>query len=89
MSIVKKDIIDGNKTRCIIKSSNILESIYDSNSKELTLTFKNGRRYKYTGVMKEIYSGFEKADSNGKYFNQYIKHLTTTRLDDINISSML
>ena len=88
MSIIKKET-DENSVKCIIKSSNILETIYETQKKDLTITFKNGRRYKYSGVMKEIYSGFEKAESQGKYFNEYIKPLTTTRIGDVDVTELM
>ena len=89
MAIIKKELIDENKVKCIVKSSNILETLYNAETKDLSITFKNGRQYRYSGVLKEIYSGFESAESKGKYFNQYIKQLPTVRLDNVDVTELL
>jgi hypothetical protein len=46
---------------------------YNPNTKELSITFNSGRTCVYSGVSKETYEGLLQSDSQGKYFNQYIK----------------
>jgi hypothetical protein len=81
MSIVKKDI-SGNKVRCLINSSNILETVYDSTEKQLLVTFNSGRVYEYKNIDPKLYSGFEISESQGKYFTQFFKNLPSKRLGD-------
>lgn len=42
---------------------------YDSNEKELTVTFKNGRSYVYADVPVDIYNDLIGSKSAGRYFN--------------------
>lgn len=49
---------------------------YDSNEKELTVTFKNGRSYTYSDVDRRIYDELINAKSAGKYFNLIKNQLT-------------
>ncbi len=39
----------------------------------LTVTFRNGKQYKYHGVPQEAYHEFIKAESAGKHFGEHIK----------------
>jgi hypothetical protein len=50
-------------------SSMISSCAYDSDTKELTVTFSNGREYIYTDVDKSIFNAMETTTSVGKYFN--------------------
>jgi hypothetical protein len=56
-----------------IKSRAITFAEYDENSRELSITFKQGNTYTYYGVPPSIYAGFISADSAGSYFNARIK----------------
>ena len=58
-----------------VQSSTISEINYDG--KLLTVTFNNGREYVYEGVPVNIYEGFSKAESKGKYFHENINHRYT------------
>ncbi len=55
-------------------SSNIRESEYDFNSKELNLTFSGGKQYKYINVDEDSYRQFSTAESVGREFIKIIKN---------------
>lgn len=57
-----------------LKSSNLKGYDYDEKSSSLTITFNNGRQYRYEGVKPDVISGMLKAPSHGKYFAQNISH---------------
>jgi hypothetical protein len=88
MGIVKKDI-NGAKIRCLISSTNLLESVYDTENKDLIITFRAGRVYKYKNVDPKIYNQFELSESHGKTFHQIFKSLPTTRLNDVDTNQLL
>ena len=50
-------------------STMISDAEYDSESKELIVTFNGGKTYIYVDVSKSIYDGLINAESAGKYFN--------------------
>jgi len=57
-------------------SSAMLKSAeYDDETKELTVTFTNGKPYVYEDVDKSIYDSLITAESAGKYFNSIKKDL--------------
>lgn len=66
--IEKNDII-----KAMYASSTICASTYDKKTKDLTIIFNNGGRYKYPGVSLTDYTRVETADSNGSSFNTHIK----------------
>jgi len=88
MAIVKKDIND-TKIRCLIKSTNLLETIYDTSNKKLLITFNSGRHYEYQNVDPKVYSGLEVSESQGQYFHKYIKGLPSVRLADVDPYGLL
>lgn len=55
-----------------VVSSNVDSIGYDDNSRTLYVAFKNGSRYFYTDVPKELYTQFLNAPSKGKFLNQHI-----------------
>lgn len=57
----------------IYDSRNIKQSTYDFNTRELTLTFKHGRQYKYLNVDEGSYKQFSSAESVGGEFHKVIK----------------
>lgn len=62
--------------KTITLSSNISKVDYDTDTKELGITFKNKtgeKRYSYENVPREIYDGITTAPSAGKYFYANIK----------------
>jgi hypothetical protein len=56
-----------------VDSTNILDMVYETDRKELTITFQNGRKYLYSQVPVWIWEELQKAGSKGKYFNREIK----------------
>lgn len=61
---------------CEFTNSSMLSSVsYDTETKEMTVVFLNGKQYIYEDVDKSIYDGMVKAQSAGKYFNSIKKDL--------------
>lgn len=56
-----------------LNSSVIQSADYDQASKRLTLTFKSGASYNYTGVSLGDFEGLTRAESAGKFFHEVIK----------------
>lgn len=48
---------------------------YDSETKELTVTFNGGKSYTYVGVLYNTYEDLINARSAGQYFNSIKKDL--------------
>lgn len=40
---------------------------------KLTIWFDSGGRYDYFGVPEHVYTGLLRAESKGRYFNQFIR----------------
>jgi hypothetical protein len=59
--------------RLPVKSSNIKSIGYDEVTKTLEVEFTNRGVYQYKEVPKDIYEGFSKAESIGKYFAKNVK----------------
>lgn len=57
-------------------SSMLSDCSYNDETKELTVTFNNGKEYVYEEVDKSIYDALTNAESAGKYFNSVKAHLT-------------
>ena len=74
---------------CIFKSSNILASEYNQEKKELTITFNEGRQYTYSGVDYKDYHRFEMAESQGQFFNKYIRKYTTVKNPNVDTTELL
>lgn len=77
------------KIKSIYTSSNICASIYDKQTKNLTLIFNNGGQYEYTAVSETDYTRFEMADSQGVVFNSHIKKYPTAKLDKVDTKEIL
>ena len=88
MGIIKKNIIES-KIRCLINSSNILETVYDTENKDLIITFRGGRVYKYKNIDPKIYNQFELSESHGKAFYTHFKTAPSIRMTDIDTKSLL
>lgn len=71
MAIIKEEI-KGTVIYNVIKSSNIVESTYDTSNKTMTIKFNNGIEYEYKEVPHEIYVQFRMAESQGKFFSSKI-----------------
>ena len=74
---------------CLFKSSNILASEYNQEKNELTIIFNEGRKYTYSGVNHKDYHRFEMAESQGQFFNKYIRKYPTKKNDDVNSTELL
>lgn len=48
---------------------------YEADPLELTIAFKNGSIYVYSGVSQEVFDQFLGSDSKGQFFNQNIKNV--------------
>jgi hypothetical protein len=71
--ILKRTVNEG-VVNGLYDSTNILASAYDQTTNNLTVTFKNGGKYKYNGVIMKDFTRFELADSQGKVLNSHIKN---------------
>ena len=69
---VKKETIDGTKIINEIDSTTIIKSVYDTESKEMVVEFKNGTKYEYDEVPHQIYTQFRMSESQGKFFSSKI-----------------
>ena len=78
-----------NVIKVMYDSSNILASIYNKETSDLTLIFGKGTQYKYPAVKQTDYNRFELAESQGKVFNSHIKAYAFEKLDDINPADIL
>lgn len=57
----------------VSKSSCVFTVDYDSESKEMIVTFQQRGTYKYLDVPIDEVINFQTAGSRGKYFNNYIR----------------
>ena len=86
--LLKKQETD-NKTKSIYESSNICASVYDKDSRSLTIIFNNGGQYLYEGVTSSDYLRFEMADSQGAVFNTHMKKYPFQKLDKVDTKDIL
>lgn len=79
---------------CWYDSSNILYSKYydkKDSYKELDITFKGGKTYKYFDLIAQDYLLFKNGGldgSNGKAFNIYIKKYKFEKIDDADVNML-
>lgn len=78
-----------NKTKVIYKSSTICASIFENDTKALTVIFNNGGQYKYANVSDTDYTRFETGDSQGIILNSHIKKYPFTKLDPLDVTAIL
>jgi len=71
MAILREEI-KGSVIYNIVKSSNIIESAYNVDTKKMTVKFNNGMEYEYNEVPHEMYVQFRLAESQGKFFSSKI-----------------
>ena len=71
MAIISEKI-EGTKILNEIESSNINQTIYDTKTQNLEVTFQNGLVYSYEDVPHQIYTKFRMAESQGSFFNKEI-----------------
>ena len=55
----------------IPRSTNIAEVVYDAGT--LTVTFKDGGQWSYSGVPQEVYAAFQRSPSAGSFFFRNIR----------------
>lgn len=68
MSIISEKI-EGKIISVDVNSSNIKNTVYDTESKDLTVTFNNSSVYQYYDVPWELFTKFRMSDSQGKFFS--------------------
>lgn len=64
--------VEGKVISVVIESSNINGANYHTETKVLTITFKNGSIYEYEDIPWEVFTKFRMNESQGKYFNANI-----------------
>jgi hypothetical protein len=64
--------IEGKIISVEIKSSNLKNAMYNTETEDLTVSFNNGSIYVYNKVPWTIFTKFRMSDSQGKYFNAEI-----------------
>jgi len=71
MSIITEKI-EGKYINVDIKSSNLKSAKYDTENKNLEITFNNGSVYEYIDVPWNIFTRLRMSESQGKFFNSDI-----------------
>ena len=64
-----------------LRSSMIERALFDEAAQELTICFKAGRKYIYSGVPGAVFDALKSAASAGAYFNDCIKGRFACRSD--------
>jgi len=67
MAIRKEEIV-GSKIINEIESTNLVKTIYDTETKKLVVEFHTGLSYEYDNVPHQLYTQFRMAESQGKFF---------------------
>jgi hypothetical protein len=86
--ILKKQVKE-NIIKSLYDSSNVLASIYDTNTNDLIIIFKSGTQYKYPNVSLNDYTRLEIAESQGVVFNTHIKKYQYEKLENVNVQEIL
>jgi hypothetical protein len=68
MSIISEQI-SGATINVIVNSTNVKFASYQTETKTLSVTFKNGTIYEYYGVPWEVFTKFRMSTSQGKFLN--------------------
>ena len=71
MAIISEQI-SGATINVVINSSNLKFASYQTETKTLAVTFKNGSIYEYYGVPWDIFTKLRMSDSQGKFLNANI-----------------
>ena len=61
-----------------LNSTFLKEASFDSNTRTLTVTFTDGRTYRYQNVDQSVYQGLINADSSSRFFGSNIRGRFTT-----------
>ena len=69
---ITRETIEGSKILNEIKSSNIVRSQYDTETKEMIVEFVSGTKYQYDEIPHQTYTKFRMAESQGKFFSSEI-----------------
>lgn len=69
---IKKEQIVGTKIINEVESSNLVKTIYDTETKKLIVEFHTGLSYEYDEVPHQLYTQFRMAESQGKFFSSKI-----------------
>jgi hypothetical protein len=57
----------------IPRSTHIGQVTYDSDTRDLNITFADGSEYRYISVPVTVFQGMQNASSAGQYFHRQIK----------------
>ncbi|HOH61206.1 MAG TPA: KTSC domain-containing protein [Bacilli bacterium] len=71
MPIISEQI-SGTTINVEVQSSNLKFASYDTSTKVLTITFKNGSIYEYYEIPWALFTKFRMAKSHGKFFSKEI-----------------
>lgn len=88
--MILKRIEKDNKIKSMYASSTICATIFDTQTKDLTVIFNNGGQYKYPGVALTDYTRVEISESTGTDFNTHIKKKYTNfeKLDKLSDTAL-
>jgi len=75
--------------KALYDSSNVLGSVYNTESNDLDLIFKSGQKYRYKGVSRADYMRLEIAESQGQVFNTHIKKYAFEKLEKVDPTKIL
>jgi len=68
MAIISEQI-SGATINVVINSTNLKFASFQTETKTLSVTFKNGTIYEYYGVPWKVFTKFRMSDSQGKFLN--------------------
>lgn len=57
----------------IPRSTHIAQVTYDSDTRDMNITFSDGSEYRYMSVPVGVFQGIQNAPSAGSYFHRVIK----------------
>ena len=89
--MILKRVEKDNKIKAMYASSTICATVFDTQTKDLTVIFNNGGQYKYPNVSLTDYTRVEISESTGTDFNTYIKKKYTNfeKLDKISDAKLV
>lgn len=62
-----------------VNSSNLAAVGYDESTREMAIQFKSGAMHTYVGVDPQTHSGLMAAPSHGRFFNERVKDVHTSK----------
>lgn len=87
--MILKRVEKDNIIKALYDSSNLLGSVYNTESSDLDLIFKSGQKYRYKGVSRADYMRLEIAESQGQVFNTNIKKYAFEKLEKVDPTKIL